>query len=97
MTKKDYRKRYERIGKSEWFKKAYENKSLGETIEITDEALTNVFSEIPGGKITDEDLKIVFSAFAKNLEDNQKDIPGEIQELVNDNFWDLIGEQIDYD
>ena len=34
---KSLRARYRRIGKSEWFKKHYENKSLGETIEIIDE------------------------------------------------------------
>lgn len=60
--------------------------------KFTDEALANVFSEIPGGKITDEDLKIVFSEFAMKLEDNQQDIPGELQKLVNDNFWDLVND-----
>ena len=37
MSNKKYRERYKRIGESEWFKEHYENKSLGETIEIEDE------------------------------------------------------------
>ena len=37
QNKKSYRERYKRIGESEWFNEHYENKSLGETIEIEDE------------------------------------------------------------
>lgn len=33
----DYRERYKRIGESEWFKKHYEDKSLGDTEEIKEE------------------------------------------------------------
>lgn len=36
QTKKSYRERYKRIGESEWFNKHYNNKSLGEVIEIVD-------------------------------------------------------------
>jgi hypothetical protein len=36
MSKKSFRKIYKNIVKSIWFKKAYENKSIGETIEIKD-------------------------------------------------------------
>lgn len=36
MPKKNYRERYKRISESEWFKKHYEDKSLGETIEEAD-------------------------------------------------------------
>ncbi len=34
---KEIRKRYERIVKSDWFRKHYENKSLGEVIDVVDE------------------------------------------------------------
>lgn len=33
-TRRDYKKLYEKIANSEWFKKAYFSKSLGERIEI---------------------------------------------------------------
>jgi hypothetical protein len=35
--KKYLRKRYERIAGQEWFKRHYEDKSLGEVIDIVDE------------------------------------------------------------
>ena len=31
---KDFCKQYEQVGKSKWFKKAYEGKTIGETIDI---------------------------------------------------------------
>ena len=31
---KDFCKQYEKVGKSEWFKKTYEGKTIGETMEI---------------------------------------------------------------
>lgn len=37
LSDKKYSERYKRIGESEWFKKHYEDKSLGETIEIENE------------------------------------------------------------
>ncbi len=33
-TVKDFCEQYEKVGKSEWFKKTYEGKTIGETIEI---------------------------------------------------------------
>lgn len=35
--------------------------------------------------------------FNKELLDNMKPLEPEIRALVNDNFWNLIGEQVDYD
>ena len=35
-NKKDFKERYENIAKSEWFKKAYEDKSVGDMIPIED-------------------------------------------------------------
>ena len=34
--KKSYRDRYKKLGKSQWFNKHYNNKSLGEVSEIVD-------------------------------------------------------------
>ena len=36
VAKKDFRERYKRISKSEWFKKAYDGKSIGEVIPIVE-------------------------------------------------------------
>ena len=33
-TVKDFCEQYKKVGKSEWFKKVYNGKSIGETIEI---------------------------------------------------------------
>ena len=121
-NKKDYRERYKKLGESEWFKKHYEGKSLGDCTncgmcseDVVDggfscskyryygrkpeDIASMVVGECdswcpgePGEKITDEALANVFSAFAKKLEDNQQDIPSELQKLVNDNFWDLLND-----
>lgn len=37
----NYKERYEHLGESEWFKKHYEDKSLGEVIEIFDDIVEN--------------------------------------------------------
>ena len=34
----------------------------------------------------------IWKKFQKELLDNTKPLEPEIQELVNDNFWDLVGE-----
>lgn len=44
---KDYRERYKRIGESEWFKKHYEGKSLGDVSDIEEvENLLNRMTEM---------------------------------------------------
>ena len=36
-----YRERYENIGRSEWFKKHYHNKSIGDVIDVLDDFINN--------------------------------------------------------
>ena len=38
---KNYKERYKKIGESEWFKKHYENKSIGDIIDILDDVANN--------------------------------------------------------
>ena len=68
--KKDYRERYKRIAESEWFKKAYHNKSIGEIIPIEDEI--KAFGNM------------------KKLAESQEDVPEDIQEIINEHFWEML-------
>lgn len=68
---RNYKELYDNMKNSEFFKKHYEGKSLGDSIDVTDE-------------------KEIVKKFTEELVNNQVDIPGEIHEIVNDNFWDLV-------
>ena len=39
--------------------------------------------------MTEEEADI-FSKFMEDLGNNQEDIPDDIQDLINENFWDLL-------
>lgn len=75
---KDYRERYKRIGESEWFKKHYDGKSIGDMFDAGD-TCTNPIEEFIK-KTYEEQIKRK-PTFDENM---QEQIKRELERLVEE-------------
>lgn len=54
LMKRSFRELYKRIAESEWFRKAYRGKSLGDFFPTTDEEIREFFETTPPVKLPEK-------------------------------------------